>query len=97
MQQSRHGILLIGGRTEHPLAHSFAKERHCAMNEEISGFYDDAGNKIDPELVAKPGLCILCKVDDAGGKEEILCLLNRTDQKGHMTFECDAYVPKHNC
>lgn len=66
------------------------------MHEEISDCYDDEGK--DSELVVKPGLCILCRNDDTGGqKEQILCLVNRKDQKGHMTFECDAYMPKHNC
>jgi len=64
------------------------------MDDEISGFYDDDGNKINQELVTKPSLCITCKKDDAGGKEEILCILTRNDQKGEKSFECDAYESK---
>ncbi len=68
------------------------------MKEELSGCCNDEGSQSDPELVVKPGLCILCRNDDTGGeKEQILCLVIRKDQKGHMTFECDAYAPKHNC
>lgn len=60
--------------------------------------YEDDENTTDPESIAKPGLCILCKKDDAGEKkDEILCLSNRKHQKGDITFECDAYVPKFNC
>jgi hypothetical protein len=65
------------------------------VNDEIIEFYDDDGSKINPELVRKPGLGIICKKDDARGKEEILCVLNRNDQKGKKDFECDAYEPKY--
>ena len=34
------------------------------MNDDISGFYNDDGSKINPELVPKPGLCLTCKKDD---------------------------------
>ncbi len=64
------------------------------MSDEIHGFYNDDGTKINPELVPKPGLCITCKKDDAGGKEEILCILNRIDQKDEKHFKCYAYEPK---
>jgi hypothetical protein len=64
------------------------------MDDEISGFYDDNGNKINPDLVPKPSLCITCKRDAAGEKEEILCILTRNDQRGEMNFECDAYESK---
>jgi hypothetical protein len=64
------------------------------MTDDISGFYDDDGIKINPELVPKPGLCLTCKKDDAGESEEILCILNRYDQRGEKNFQCGAYVPK---
>jgi hypothetical protein len=64
------------------------------MIDDISGFYNDDGTKINPELVPKPGLCLTCNKDDAVGTEEILCILNRQDQKGVRNFECDAYEPK---
>ena len=59
----------------------------------ISGLYDDDGNKIDPNLMAKPALCATCKRDD-DPKEEMLCALNRLDQQGEEEFYCDAYVSK---
>ena len=62
------------------------------MNDEIAGFYDNDGNKINTELIPKPGLCITCKNDEAGGIEEILCILTRNDQKGEKDFECAAYM-----
>ena len=40
-------------------------------NMEINGFYDDDGNKINPSLVPKPGLCIICKNDDAAGAKDL--------------------------
>jgi hypothetical protein len=68
------------------------------MNEETAGRCNDEEKAMDPELIVKPGLCILCKNDDTGGKKElILCLENRKDQEGHLTFECDNYKPKNNC
>ena len=63
-------------------------------NDDISGFYDDDGNKLNPDLVPKPGLCLLCKKDN-DPKEEILCTLNRLDQaKEEGEFLCGAFEPK---
>jgi hypothetical protein len=39
------------------------------MSDEIQGFYNDDGAKINPELVPKPGLCITCKKDE----ENFMC------------------------
>ena len=64
------------------------------MNDEIDGFYNDDGTKINPELVPKPSLCITCKKDDMGREEEILCILNRADQKDEDDFKCGAYESK---
>ena len=64
------------------------------MDDEISGIYDDDGNKINPDLIPKPALCVSCKKDDEPGEEEILCALNRFDQQGEEDFKCGAYVPK---
>ncbi|MDP2982676.1 MAG: hypothetical protein Q8O92_05030 [Candidatus Latescibacter sp.] len=61
--------------------------------EEPFGLYDDDGNKINPELISKPSLCVLCSKDD-DPDEEILCLLNRADQQGEEEFRCEAYEPK---
>jgi hypothetical protein len=60
----------------------------------ISGFFNDDGTEINPDLVPKPGLCLTCRKDNAGGKEEILCILNRNDQKGDKNFACDAHEPR---
>jgi len=61
--------------------------------DKISGFYDDDGTKIDPNLIGKPSLCIMCKKDDVE-KEEMLCILNRIDQQSEDEFICEAYVSK---
>jgi len=55
--------------------------------------YDDDGNEINPDLIIKPGLCLLCKKDD-DPDEEIPCLLNRAGQQGEDEFRCYAYEPK---
>lgn len=60
----------------------------------ISGYFNDDGTEINADLVPKPGLCLSCKKDNAGGKEEILCTLKRNDQKGEKKFECGAYDPR---
>jgi hypothetical protein len=60
----------------------------------VSGFFNDDGTEINADLVPKPGLCLTCRKDNAAGKEEILCILTRNDQKGDEEFECGAYEPK---
>jgi hypothetical protein len=62
--------------------------------EEIFGLYNDDGTKINAALVPKPALCVTCKKDDAAGEEEMLCLLNRNDQRDSKVFKCGAYQPK---
>ena len=63
------------------------------MTEKIDGLYDDDGTKIDPNLVSKPGLCISCIHDD-DPSEEMLCTMNRIDQKNESEFKCGAYKLK---
>ena len=63
------------------------------MKDKIDGFYDDDGTKIDPNLIAKPGLCISCVHDD-DPSEEMFCTMNRIDQMNESEFQCDAYKPK---
>lgn len=61
-------------------------------HEEINGFYDDNGNKVDPDTVPIPSLCIICKshqIDD--WEENLLCLMNRFDQKDDNDFKCGAF------
>ncbi len=57
------------------------------------GFYDDDGTEIDPELVPKPTLCLLCENDD-DPYQEILCTLTRLDQRDDTEFHCFAFKPK---
>lgn len=64
-------------------------------NDDISGFYNDDGTKINPALISKPGLCVTCKKDDLGGMEEMLCVLTRNDQAGEKIFKCSAYASKY--
>ncbi len=53
-------------------------------------YYDDDGNEIDPTTIPMPKLCLSCeKKDDP--YEEILCNLNRLDQRDDKHFKCYAY------
>jgi hypothetical protein len=62
-------------------------------HESLHGFFRDDGIPINPELVPKPSLCILCRKDD-NPSEEIPCILNRADQQDSSEFICDAFEPK---
>jgi len=65
------------------------------MNTNINGIYDDNGNKINPALIPVPGLCILCKSYGMNDWEEnLLCNLNRFDQRNYKDFKCGAYEMK---
>jgi hypothetical protein len=57
------------------------------------GFFRDDGSPIDPDLIAKPSLCVSCGKDQ-DPREEILCTLTRADQQGEAVFECFAFEPK---
>lgn len=60
--------------------------------EEINGFYNDDGTKIDPDSVPVPSLCIICRkhqIDD--WDENLLCLMNRNDQRNETDFKCGAF------
>jgi len=63
-------------------------------HEPIHGFFRDDGTPVNPELVPKPSLCILCQKDD-DPSEEIPCILTRMDQQGSSEFICDAFEPKN--
>lgn len=58
--------------------------------DDISGYYDDDGMKINPELIEKPSLCLSCKHEDEPS-QEMLCTLNRMDQQDKDDFKCGAY------
>ncbi len=59
--------------------------------DEISGIYDDDGNKIKMDLIKKPSLCVTCKNDGMEEEDNILCLLNRHDQAEEKEFKCYSY------
>ncbi len=54
-------------------------------------YYDDDGNELDPTTVPLPRMCLICeKKDDP--EEEVLCNLNRLDQRDDAVFQCGAFV-----
>ncbi len=63
-------------------------------DDEISGYYNDDGEKLNPNFISKPDLCTTCRKDDYSGEEEVLCNLTRLDQDGEKEFICHSYVSK---
>jgi hypothetical protein len=62
------------------------------FTEEINGFYDDNGNKIDFNLIRLPGLCIVCKeYEDDDWEENLLCQMNRYGQRNKTEFICGDF------
>ena len=62
----------------------------------MTPFYDDDGTEVNPDLFPKPGLCVICKkLDDPD--EEILCTLNRLDQRERAEFKCFEFEKVDNC
>lgn len=59
----------------------------------IAGFFSDDGYEINPDLIQKPSLCLLCKNDDSAD-QEILCTLTRMDHKDGEEFVCYAFCKK---
>ncbi len=55
------------------------------------GYYDDDGNELDPTTIPMPGICLMCEMKD-DPNEEILCNLNRLDQRNDRDFKCGAFV-----
>ena len=53
-------------------------------------YFDDDGNELNPNLIAKPQLCLSCIKNDMQS-EQIPCNLNRLDQIGEDEFKCYAY------
>lgn len=67
-------------------------EEQCLPFE--GGFFDDDGNPVHPAQVKVPGLCVLCRIyqtDD--GDENLLCIMNRYDQRNDDHFICVAFIP----
>ena len=55
-------------------------------------YYDDDGTELNPYLYPKPALCLSCtknEYDDP--EEEMLCNLNRLDQRNDKEFKCYEY------
>ena len=59
----------------------------------IAGFFDDDGYEINTDLINKPSLCIIC-AKDGNPHEEMLCNMNRFDQKDEDDFKCFAFQQK---
>lgn len=58
----------------------------------MAPFYTDDGVEINPDLIKKPGLCMICVKDtDEDPEEEMLCILNRIDQRNNDDFICYAF------
>lgn len=56
----------------------------------MNGYFDDDGNEINMDLIKKPGLCLICNKYN-NPHEEILCNLNRLDQREEKEFKCFAF------
>jgi hypothetical protein len=58
----------------------------------IAGIFDDDGYEIIPDQIKKPSLCLTCsKNSDPDPEDDILCNLNRFDQKDSQDFKCYTY------
>jgi hypothetical protein len=58
----------------------------------INGIFDDDGFMINMDSVKKPALCMTCfknLIDD--WDENLLCDMNRADQRNKKDFKCGAY------
>ena len=63
------------------------------MSDKPMQFYDDDGNEVNPDLIAKPSLCTSCSKDEDPSQEH-LCAMNRLDQQDEDDFLCGEYTPK---
>ncbi|MGQ7870286.1 hypothetical protein [Sunxiuqinia sp. sy24] len=56
------------------------------------GLFDDDGNPIEPESIPLPSLCVICKMyQDDEPEENLLCLMNRFDQRNDNDFKCGMF------
>lgn len=54
--------------------------------------FDDGGYEINPDSIKKQSLCLTClKNINPDWEDELLCNLNRNDQKNDNEFICYAY------
>jgi hypothetical protein len=58
---------------------------------EIHGFFNDDGYEINTDSIKKPYLCLTCQ-NDGNPHEEMLCIMNRYDQRNDSEFKCFAYL-----
>lgn len=63
--------------------------------DEISGFYNDDGTKINPDLYPKPQLCLSCKKND-DPNEYIVCTLTQLGARNGEEFKCFAYENRND-
>lgn len=68
-------------------------EKLAQMPKFESGIYNDDGTKVDENSIPVPNLCVVCKKHHSDDwEEDILCKLNRNDQRDDLdNFECGAY------
>ncbi len=60
--------------------------------EELDGLYNDDGTKVDIDSIPLPSLCVICKLHMCDDQEEnLLCLMNRNDQRNAKNFECGMF------
>lgn len=52
-------------------------------------YYDDDGNLLDPITIPMPRMCVACGNKD-DPHEEVLCNLNRLDQRDEKAFKGGA-------
>jgi hypothetical protein len=58
----------------------------------FDGIYNDDGTKADLTSVPIPGLCLICKSYQINDWDEnLLCMMNRHDQKDDSDFKCGAF------
>ena len=58
----------------------------------MSGIFNDDGSKVDVNNIPLPSLCVICKYHMADDWEEnILCLMNRLDQRDEDDFNCGQF------
>ena len=56
----------------------------------MTPFFDDDGTEVNPNLIPKPNLCIICKKQN-DPSEQVLCTLNILDQRDKEDFICYAF------
>lgn len=56
----------------------------------MTAFFNDDGTVVNPNLIPKPDLCLICK-KQYDQNEEIFCSLNIIDQKNDDIFKCFAF------